>query len=105
MRSTPAPIALATHRSNFLLMGAQEVTNWIDWIRSPDSPAPERYNVPLLRFDYAGRTYLAATPCFCDLAALRGGSMIFSIILSGGELLGARDYRHHVTRVLTSAGS
>lgn len=59
---TSAPMALATHRSNFLLIGAPEVTNWIDWIRSPDSPAPDRYNVPLLRFDYAGRTYLAATP-------------------------------------------
>jgi hypothetical protein len=59
---TPASMALATHRSNFLLMGAPEVTNWIDWVRSPDSPPPERYNVPLLRFDYAGRTYLAATP-------------------------------------------
>ena len=42
---------------------------------------------------------------FCDLAALRGGSMISSITLSGGELLGARDYRHHVTLVLTSAAS
>lgn len=27
---TPAPMALATHRSNFLLMGAPEVSNWID---------------------------------------------------------------------------
>jgi hypothetical protein len=41
----------------------------------------------------------------CDLAALRGGSMISSIILSGGELLGAGDYRRHVTFVLTLAGS
>lgn len=59
---TPAPMALATHRSNFLLMGAPEVTNWIDWIRLPSSSAPERHNVPFLRFAYAGRTYLAATP-------------------------------------------
>ncbi|MGY3539847.1 hypothetical protein ACVIIY_004067 [Bradyrhizobium sp. USDA 4515] len=59
---TPAPMALATHRSNFLLMGAPEVTNWIDWIRLPDSPAPERHDVPFLRFGYAGRTYLAAPP-------------------------------------------
>lgn len=63
-KGTPTPIALATHRSNFLLMGAPEVTNWIDWIRSPDSPAPERHNVPLFRFDYAGRIYLAVTPWF-----------------------------------------
>jgi hypothetical protein len=58
----PAPMALATHRSNFLLMGAPEVTNWIDWIRLPDSPTPERHDVPFLRFDYAGRTYLAPPP-------------------------------------------
>lgn len=55
-------MALATHRSNFLLMGAPEVTNWIDWIRLPDSPAPERHEIPFLRFDYAGRAYLAAPP-------------------------------------------
>jgi hypothetical protein len=27
-----------------------EVTNWIDWARSPDSRPSERYNVPLFRF-------------------------------------------------------
>ena len=58
---TPASMALATHRSNFLLMGAPDVTDWIDWIRSPDSAPPERTDVPLLRFDYASRSYLAAT--------------------------------------------
>ncbi|HUD92783.1 hypothetical protein [Sphingobium sp.] len=56
---TSAPMALATHRSNFLLMGAPEVTDWIDWIRSPESPAPEGHGVSFLRFGYAGRTYLA----------------------------------------------
>jgi hypothetical protein len=59
---TPAPMALATHRSNFLLMGAPEVTRWIDWIRFSDSAPPERIDVRFLRFDYAGRTYLAAMP-------------------------------------------
>ena len=29
------PIALATHRSNFLLMGASQVVDWIDWIITP----------------------------------------------------------------------
>jgi hypothetical protein len=61
---TPSPMALATHRSNFLLMGAPEVTNWIDWIRLPDSPAPERHDVPFLRLGYAGRAYLAAPRWF-----------------------------------------
>lgn len=59
---TPASMALATHRSNFLLMGVPDVTNWIDWLRLPDSAPPERSDVQLLRFDYAGRTNLAATP-------------------------------------------
>ena len=59
---TPASMALATHRSNFLLMGAPDITNWIDWVRLPDSAPPERSDVPFLRFDYAGRTYLAASP-------------------------------------------
>lgn len=58
----PASMALATHRSNFLLMGAPDLTSWIDWMRLPDSAPPERSDVPLLRFDYAGRTYLAASP-------------------------------------------
>lgn len=58
----PASMALATHRSNFLLMGAPGVANWIDWLRLPDSAPPERSDVPLLRLGYAGRTYLAATP-------------------------------------------
>ena len=63
----PALMALATHRSNFLLLGAPDVTNWIDWIRLPDSAPPERTDVPLLRFYYAGRTYLAAMPWFSRL--------------------------------------
>jgi len=40
---------------------------------------------------------------FCGQAALRGGSRISSIILSGGDLLGAHGCRHPVTLVLTSA--
>ncbi len=61
---TRATMALATHRSNFLLMGASEVTAWIDWLHSPDSALPEQTDVPLLRFDYDRRTYLAASPWF-----------------------------------------
>lgn len=59
-----APMALATHRSNFLLTGAPEVTRWIDWLRSPDSAAPERYEIPFMRLDYAGRAYITAAPWF-----------------------------------------
>lgn len=56
--ATPSPLALATHRSNFLLIGAHDVTNWIDWIRLPDSPVPEKRDVAFLRLGFAGRTYL-----------------------------------------------
>ena len=58
----PASIALATHRSNFLLIGAPDVTNWIDWARSPGVAPPERSDVPFCRLGYAGRTYLLVLP-------------------------------------------
>jgi hypothetical protein len=58
----PSSMALATHRSNFLLIGALGVTDWIDWMRLPASAPPELTDVTLLRFDYADRTYLVATP-------------------------------------------
>lgn len=59
---TPAPIVLATHRSNFMLMGVPEVVGWIDWLRAVDGVAPELEPVPLLRLQYAGRTYLTGMP-------------------------------------------
>jgi hypothetical protein len=52
------PMALATHRSNFLLMGASAIVDWIDWINAagefPEDPEP----VTFVRFPYAGRWYL-----------------------------------------------
>lgn len=59
---TPAPIVLATHRSNFTLMGVPEVVDWIDWLRAVDGAVPEQEPVPLLRLQYAGRTYLTSVP-------------------------------------------
>ena len=59
---TPTPIVLSTHRSNFMLMGVPEVVDWIDWLRAADDVAPEREPVPLLRLQYAGRTYLTSVP-------------------------------------------
>jgi len=32
--ATPTSIALAAHRSNFFLMGADDVVDWIDWVRA-----------------------------------------------------------------------
>jgi hypothetical protein len=59
---TPTPILLATHRSNFLLMGAPEVVDWIDWLRVADRPMPKRKSVLFLRLQYAGRDYLTSWP-------------------------------------------
>jgi hypothetical protein len=58
----PTPIVLTTHRSNFMLMGVPEVVDWIDWLRAADGVMPEREPVPLLRLQYAGRTYLTSVP-------------------------------------------
>lgn len=57
---TPTPIVFSTHRSNFMLMGVPEVVDWIDWLRATDDVAPERKPIPLLRLQYAGRTYLTS---------------------------------------------
>lgn len=70
-KGIPSSMALATHRSNFMLVGAPDVTSWIDWIRFPDFASPERTDVPFLRFDFAGRTYLVATPSRSRLRGLQ----------------------------------
>ncbi|WP_136661872.1 hypothetical protein [Nitratireductor sp. XY-223] len=58
--STPASLALATHRANFSLMEAPGVVAWIDWIRAggerPDVASP----LSFLSIPYAGRTFLAS---------------------------------------------
>lgn len=52
------PMALATHRSNFLLMGASPVVDWIDWINAVGEFPEESGPVTFVRFPYAGRWYL-----------------------------------------------
>lgn len=59
---TPTSIALAAHRSNFLLMGAIDIVDWIDRIRLGDGAAPESEPVEFIRLQYAGRSYLACVP-------------------------------------------
>lgn len=59
---TPTPIVLAAHRSNFLLMGAADIVDWIDWVRSDDGVAPEPEPIEFIRLQYAGRHYLASAP-------------------------------------------
>jgi hypothetical protein len=58
----PTPIVLSTHRSNFLLIGALEVVNWIDWIRLRDGSTPEPEQVAFIRLQHAGRSYLTSAP-------------------------------------------
>jgi len=58
--ATPTMIALATHRSNFLLMGASQVVDWIDWVRTSGELPADRAPVTFLRFGYAGRWYLGS---------------------------------------------
>lgn len=52
-------LALAAHRSNFILMNALRVAAWIDWIRIGDEPPPDPSPVGFVQFPYAGRTFLA----------------------------------------------
>ena len=56
----PTPIALATHRSNFLLMGAWQIVDWIDWMIARREMPLDRNPVAFIRFPYAGRWYLAS---------------------------------------------
>lgn len=56
--ATPTSIALVAHRSNFVLMGGDEVVDWIDWVRTVDDAPPEPLPVEFLRIQYAGRRFL-----------------------------------------------
>lgn len=81
---TPTPIVLASHRSNFLLMGAADIVDWIDWIRSGDGAAPEPEPIEFIRLQYAGRNYLASAPWSWRSDFPLGGKKISLGILGGG---------------------
>lgn len=67
-----APIALATHRSNFFLMGSNSVFQWIDWLQNTDRAAPPDTNsVVFLRLRYAGRNFLISIPAMWWLDPFR----------------------------------
>ncbi len=57
-------LALATHRSNFLLIGAPEVMDWIDWISGTGERPAYTEPTTFVRFDYAGRTYFSGVNLF-----------------------------------------
>lgn len=57
----PAAMALATHRSNFILMDALPVAGWIDWLNGGREFPEDAEPVTFFRFDYAGRSFLASS--------------------------------------------
>lgn len=57
---TPTSIALTTHRSNFLLMGALPIVEWIDWARGTADLPRNQEPVVFLRVQYAGQRFLAS---------------------------------------------
>ena len=60
----PTSLALASHRSNFLLMGATQVVAWIDWLRgAADRPADDS-ETTFFSFEISGRRFLAAAEYF-----------------------------------------
>jgi hypothetical protein len=62
--SVPTSIALTSHRSNFLLMGATQVVAWIDWLRGAgDRPADDSVTT-FFTIELTGRGFLAASEYF-----------------------------------------
>ncbi|RQW40603.1 hypothetical protein [Novosphingobium sp. LASN5T] len=56
----PATIALATHRSNFILMDALPVARWIDWVTGAGDIPDDGEPILFVRFKYDGRAFLAS---------------------------------------------
>ncbi|MBX5086730.1 hypothetical protein HJB56_28815 [Rhizobium lentis] len=59
-RGVSTTIALATHRSNFLLMGASQIVDWVDWLTVPGEFPADSGPVTFVRLSYAGRWYLGS---------------------------------------------
>lgn len=51
---------MATHRSNFILMHALPVADWIDWLGGARDIPEDVKPLPFMRFGYAGRSFLAS---------------------------------------------
>jgi hypothetical protein len=60
----PVTLALATNRSNFTLMDALPVANWIDWISGTRDAPEEGGPVTFVRFNYARRSFLVSLDAF-----------------------------------------
>jgi hypothetical protein len=60
----PTSLALASHRSNLLLMGATQVVAWIDWLRgAADRPADDS-ETTFFTIEISGRKFLAVAEYF-----------------------------------------
>ena len=60
----PTEIALSSYRSNFILMDALSVVDWIDWIWGTGALPSDLEPVAFLRMEYAGRVFLASAESF-----------------------------------------
>ncbi|MDP2411477.1 MAG: hypothetical protein Q8M26_14480 [Pseudolabrys sp.] len=50
-------LALASHRSNFLLMGAYRIVEWIDWLRGAGERPDDDFIAPFVIVELAGRRF------------------------------------------------
>ncbi|MBB5048519.1 hypothetical protein HNR60_003286 [Rhodopseudomonas rhenobacensis] len=69
--AVPTSLALAAHRSNFLLMGATQVVAWIDWLRGTGDQPAEDYVTTFFTIEVSGRRFLAAAEHFFPYARSR----------------------------------
>jgi hypothetical protein len=60
----PTSLALASHRSNFLLMGATQVVAWIDWLRGAGDMPTDDSVTTFFTVELSGRRFLAAAEHF-----------------------------------------
>jgi hypothetical protein len=60
----PTSLALASHRSNFLLMGATQVVAWIDWLRGTGDRPTEDSVTSFFTIGLSGRRFMVAAEYF-----------------------------------------
>lgn len=58
--NVPASLAMAAYRSNFILMHALPVADWIDWLGGVRDLPEDAEPLHFVRFGYAGRSFLAS---------------------------------------------
>jgi len=65
----PTQMALSSHRSNFILMDALPIADWIDWTRGLRELPSDTEPVAFFRLEYAGRTFLACADSLSQFRA------------------------------------